>query len=74
MSKVYDLVIVGGGCVGVAAAYYAREKGWNVCIIESQGFFSSDRYWSSSFSARQNRLQYSEEYLTRYVIESNKEW
>ncbi len=34
----------------------------------------SQRYWSSSFGARQNRVQYNEEYLTRYVVESNKEW
>lgn len=35
---------------------------------------SEKRYWSSSFSARQNRVQYNEEYLTRFVLESNKEW
>jgi glycine/D-amino acid oxidase-like deaminating enzyme len=74
MEKVFDLVIVGAGCVGVAAAYYAVQKGWSVCLIESQGVNSDKRYWSSSFSARQNRLQYNEEYLTRYVVASNKEW
>lgn len=74
MTKVYDLVIVGAGCVGMAAAYYAVQKGWSVCLVESQGIGSDKRYWSSSYSARQNRLQYNEEYLTRYVVASNKEW
>lgn len=60
MTKVYDLVIVGAGVVGVAAAYYAVQKGWKVCLVESQGIDSGKRYWSSSFSARQNRLQYNE--------------
>ena len=62
----YDLVIIGGGCVGMAAAYYAakREKQTdpklNVCLIESQKINCEKRYWSSSYSARQNRVQYNE--------------
>lgn len=76
----YDLVIVGAGCVGMAAAYYGLKKEketdpqWSVCLIESQEIGSPNRYWSSSFSARQTRVQYNEEYLTRYVVASNKEW
>jgi glycine/D-amino acid oxidase-like deaminating enzyme len=77
--KLYDLVIVGAGCVGMAAAHYAlktegNDPKWSVCLIESQDISSSKRYWSSSFSARQNRVQYNEEYLTRYVVASNDEW
>jgi glycine/D-amino acid oxidase-like deaminating enzyme len=74
MNTVYDLIIVGAGCLGVAAAQYASSIGQSVCLIESQQIDSETRYWSSSFSARQNRVQYSEEYLTRYVVESNKYW
>ncbi len=70
----FDLIIIGAGCVGMAAAYYAIKKGKKVCIVESQTIGSAERYWSSSFSARQNRVQYNEEYLTRFVLESNKEW
>lgn len=70
----FDLIIIGAGCVGMAAAYYALKSGKKVCVVESQTIGSTERYWSSSFSARQNRVQYNEEYLTRYVLESNKEW
>ncbi len=70
----FDLIIIGAGCVGMAAAYYAIKKEKKVCIVESQTIRNAERYWSSSFSARQNRVQYNEEYLTRYVLESNKEW
>ena len=68
----FDLVIVGAGCVGMAAAYYAVKEGKKVCLIEKGIIGSADRYWSSSFSARQNRVQYNEEYLTRFVLASNQ--
>lgn len=29
-----DLVIVGGGIIGLSTAYFALEKGWNVTIVE----------------------------------------
>lgn len=58
----------------MAMAYTARKHGKKCLLLEKQKIGSSDRYWSSSFSARQNRVQYTEEYLTRYVIESNKYW
>lgn len=64
----YDLVIIGAGCVGMAMAYEARKHGKTCLVVEKQKIGASDRYWSSSFSARQNRVQYTEEYLTRYVI------
>lgn len=58
----------------MAAVYYAVQKGWKVLLIQKQLINDSQRYWSSSFGARQNRVQYNEEYLTKYVMESNKEW
>ena len=66
MQADYDLVIIGAGCVGVAAAYYAlkdlkgTENQLSVALIERSDIFSSERYWSSSYSARQNRVQYNE--------------
>jgi D-amino-acid dehydrogenase len=29
-----DLVIVGGGIIGLSTAYFALEKGWNVTVVE----------------------------------------
>lgn len=34
MSEKFDLVIIGAGCVGMAAAYYALKMNKTVCIIE----------------------------------------
>ena len=70
----YDVIIVGAGCMGVAMAYHARKYGKKAVILETETIGSDDRYWSSSFSARQNRVQYTESYLTRYVLESNNYW
>ena len=35
-NKVYDVVVVGGGTSGVAAAYIAAKKGLKTLIIERQ--------------------------------------
>ena len=71
----YDLIIVGAGCMGAAMAYHARKNGKTAVILEKGDLANNDtRYWSSSFSARQNRVQYTESYLTRYVLESNNYW
>ena len=68
----FDLVIVGAGAVGMAAAYYAVKAGRKVCLIESASIGSPERYWGSSYGARQNRIQYNDEYLTKFVVASNK--
>jgi len=49
-------------------AYHARKNGKTCLLLEKQKINSNNRYWSSSFSARQNRVQYTEEYLTQYVV------
>ena len=54
----YDLIIVGAGCMGMAMAYHAKKFGKTAFLIEEQKIGDPNRYWSSSFSARQNRVQY----------------
>ena len=58
----------------MAMAYHARKFGKTALLIEEQKIGDPNRYWSSSFSARQNRVQYTEKYLTSYVLESNRYW
>ena len=74
MQENYDLVIIGAGCVGMAMAHNARKNGKRCLLLEKQSMNNPNRYFSSSFSGRQNRVQYTEKYLTQYVIESNGYW
>jgi len=41
----YDLVIVGAGAAGEAAAYQAREQGASVAIVERDLFGGGCPYW-----------------------------
>ena len=55
----------------MAAAYYALKLNRTVCILEKRGLGDDKKFWSDSFVARQNRMQYNEEYLTKFVKASN---
>lgn len=38
IKKEFDLVVIGTGAAGAAAAYACREKGWEVAVIDSNPF------------------------------------
>ena len=62
---ILDLVIFGAGAVGMAMAYEARKENKNCVVLEKSNIDDEvNRYWSSNLSARQNRVQYSESYLS----------
>ena len=67
------LLIVGAGAVGISAAYFAKVKHpkLQVTLIEIGEIDNNDREWSSNFSGRQNRLLFTQKYLTEFVIKSN---
>jgi geranylgeranyl reductase family protein len=37
-SKIFDVVIVGGGPSGSSAAYWLAKAGWSVCLVEKKTF------------------------------------
>ena len=39
-SKVYDVVVIGGGPVGLAAGYEVAKTGASVMILEQNNFFN----------------------------------
>ena len=61
--EIYDLIIVGAGCMGAAMAYHARKNGKTCLLLEKESIGSTDRC-CPSFGAQQNRVQYTEKYLT----------
>jgi len=75
--KNYDLIIVGGGAMGMATAYYAMQKGAEVLVIDRFDYFLPDshRLKSNSVGAtRQFRVQYSEAYMANLAVQSIPHW
>ena len=46
MTETFDLVIIGGGEAGQAAAHLARARGASVAIIDRELFGGSCPYWA----------------------------
>ena len=75
--KNYDLIVVGGGAMGMATAYYAMQKGAEVLVIDRFDYFLPDsgRLKSNSVGAtRQFRVQYSEAYMANLAVQSIPHW
>ena len=70
----YDIIIVGGGPIGLCAAYYcAVNKNKKVLVIE-QFTFENNIYGSSVGFGRQYRTCYSQKNLCQLAIEAGTEW
>jgi sarcosine oxidase len=57
-----DIIIVGGGVMGLASAYYAAKQGKTVIVLEQSGDFNSPLN-SSYGNERMYRLMYSDPYF-----------
>ncbi|SHF54089.1 sarcosine oxidase [Cnuella takakiae] len=70
--SIYDLLIIGAGPVGLAAAHKCAQRGLKIMVLEQYNFLN--QFSSSAGDTRQFRLQYSEDYMTRLSLESIKYW
>ena len=68
----YDLIVIGGGPVGLSTAYHAGKRGLRTLVLESAGFFNDQG--SSAGASRQFRLQYSEKYMAELAIAAQTYW
>ncbi len=70
----YDVIIIGGGAIGLASAYYlAKEhKNKKVLVLEQDHFFNDKT--SSSGNSRQFRIQYNEKEISEMVLSSIPLW
>ena len=68
----YDLIVVGGGPIGLSTAYHASTRGLKTLVIEKFGYFNN--LGSSAGYSRQFRLQYSQQYMSELSISSLPFW
>ncbi|KAL2669808.1 hypothetical protein Neosp_015253 [[Neocosmospora] mangrovei] len=71
-SELYAVVVVGGGPVGLAAAYEVAKTGRKVIVLEQNNFFN--QAGSSGDLARMFRTMYTEEFMAELAIEAMKHW
>jgi hypothetical protein len=68
----FDLIIVGGGAVGLAAAYHAEKRGKKTLVLEQHDFFHD--HTASSGQTRQFRIQYNDRTVSQLVLDSIPLW
>jgi len=72
MSKKYDIVVIGGGPMGLAAAYNASKRGKSVLVLERFNLFNQSG--SSNDLVRMYRTMYKEEFMAKLAFESLRVW
>ena len=70
--KSYDLIIIGGGSMGLSTAWNASKRGLKTLVIEQFGFFNN--LGSSAGASRQFRLQYAQQYMAELAISAQSFW
>ncbi|MEL6813237.1 MAG: FAD-dependent oxidoreductase [Cyanobacteria bacterium J06598_3] len=72
MSELYDLIVIGGGSVGLSTAYHADKHNLRTLVIERYSYFNNSG--SSAGASRQYRVQYSQPYMTELALASESYW
>lgn len=68
----YDVIIVGGGAMGLSAAYQLSKENVNILVLER--FTFRNQLGSSAGITRQFRVPYPEEYMVKLVLQSEPYW
>lgn len=68
----YDLIVIGGGPIGLSTAYHAAQRGLTTLVIEKFGYFNN--LGSSAGYSRQFRLQYEQPYMSELCLASIPFW
>jgi monoamine oxidase len=68
----FDIIVIGGGAMGLASAYYASLEKKRVLILERHTFFNEQG--SSGGLSRMFRVIHSQEYLARLALASKPLW
>lgn len=71
-TKPYDVVVIGGGPVGLAATYEVAKSGKSVLVLEQNNFFN--QAGSSPDLVRMFRTMYTEDYMANLAKTSMDIW
>ncbi|MBI2718117.1 MAG: FAD-dependent oxidoreductase [Rhizobiales bacterium] len=72
MADQYDVVVVGGGPVGLAAAYRCAKRGKSVLLLERFNFFNQSG--SSNDLVRMFRTMYTQDFMADLAYKSIETW
>lgn len=70
--KTYDIVVVGGGAIGLAAAYECAKAGKSVVVLEKNNFFN--QAGSSGDLVRMFRTMYTEDFMANLAFSAMDIW
>ncbi|MES2207266.1 MAG: FAD-dependent oxidoreductase [Pseudomonadota bacterium] len=68
----YDVIVIGGGPIGLSAAYHLSKRKAKTLVLEQFTFFN--QLGSSAGVSRQFRIPYPEEYMVKLVKQSIPFW
>jgi len=69
----FDMIIIGGGTIGVSAAYYAAARGLNTLLLEQFGGLAGPQA-SSGGRSRMFRIMYSKSYMAQLAEATLAMW
>ena len=72
MNKNFDVIVIGGGSMGLSTAYHLSKRGAKSLILERFSFLNQTG--SSAGVSRQFRIPYPEAYMVQLVLQSQKYW
>src|SRR5258705_3257439 len=72
MSNLYDVIVVGGGPIGLTAAYRCAKAGKSVLLLERFNFFNQSG--SSNDMVRMFRTMYTQDFMASLAYQSISAW
>lgn len=72
MTTTYDVIVIGGGAIGLAAAHELGQRQATVLVLEKFAFLNQQG--SSAGFSRQYRVPYPEEYMVQMALDAQPLW